>query len=58
MKQLNLISLSDLEKLNASELNDVKGGTNAGVMSANASEDSKHHDSNNNDSFEKTEDLS
>lgn len=56
MKQFNLISLSNLEKLNASELNDIKGGTNIEVMSTNASEDSEHHDCNNNDTFEKTED--
>ena len=57
MKQFNLISLSNLEKLNASELNDIKGGTTIGVMSTNVSEDSEHHDCNNNDTFEKEDQL-
>ena len=51
MKQLNLISLSDLEKLNASELINVKGGINNATAMTDASEDSEHHDSDNNDHF-------
>ena len=52
MRQLNLISLTDLEKLNASELSNVKGGVNDAYISlVDRSEDSQDHDSNNHDTF-------
>ena len=53
MRQLNLISLTDFEKLNASELSNVKGGVNdAYTPLLSESEDSQDHDSNNHDHFD------
>lgn len=51
MENLKLVGKADLEKLNASELNSVKGG----VTDEGPVKDSQHHDSNNNDTFEDTE---
>jgi len=46
-----LISQTELEKLNMTELVNVKGGANAGFADGSAVEDSQHHDSDNNISF-------
>lgn len=51
MKKNNLISLTELEKLNETELINVKGGINNATAMTDASEDSQHHDSDNNDHF-------
>lgn len=49
MEQLNLTSLEELEKLNATELGSIKGGViNSKTIDKNPSE---HHDSDNNDTF-------
>lgn len=54
MNKLNLTSLAELEKLNATELSSIKGGiSNTLTANADQSSDSEHHDSNNNDTFEK-----
>lgn len=56
MKQLNLISLAELEKLNAMELGNIRGGiSNSLTIDKDSSEDSEDHDSDNNDHFEKNE---
>ena len=46
----NLIGIADIEKLNASELNNVKGGASS-FAQGSSTEDSEHHDSDNNDTF-------
>lgn len=49
-----MTSLAELEKLNATELSSIKGGiSNTLTANAHQSSDSEHHDSNNNDTFEK-----
>lgn len=54
MEQLNLTSLAELEKLNATELSSIKGGiSNALTANEHQSSDSERYDSNNNDTFEK-----
>ncbi len=50
MAKQELVSIADIEKLNASELNNVKGGVCSFTQST-SEEDSEHHDSNNNDTF-------
>lgn len=56
MKQLNLISLAELEKLNATELGNIRGGiSNSLTIDKDSSEDSKDHDSDNNDHFKKND---
>ena len=54
MEKKTLVSIADIEKLNASELNNVKGGT-CSIAQDSPAEDSEHHDSNNNDTFQGTE---
>ncbi|MBU3837902.1 MAG: hypothetical protein H9777_06240 [Candidatus Phocaeicola faecigallinarum] len=51
MKKSNLISLTELEKLNETELINVKGGVSNVKDMIDASEDSQHHDCENNDHF-------
>ncbi|MDE6538326.1 MAG: hypothetical protein K2M13_09890 [Muribaculaceae bacterium] len=46
----NLVGIADIEKLNASELNNVKGGA-CSFAQDSWTEDSEHHDSDNNDTF-------
>lgn len=56
MKQLNLISLAELEKLNATELGNIRGGiSNSLTIDKDLSEDSQDHDSDNNDHFKENE---
>lgn len=50
MSNQKLVSIADIEKLNASELNNVKGGVCSNAQTTSM-EDSEHHDSNNNDTF-------
>ena len=50
MEMKTLAGIADIEKLNASELNNVKGGASSFAQGSSA-EDSEHHDSNNNDTF-------
>lgn len=45
MEKNVLIGITDIEKLNVSELLNIKGGANS------SAEDSEHHDSDNNDTF-------
>lgn len=47
----NLAGIADIEKLNASELNNVNGGVSSTDQEPTPSEDSQHHDSDNNDKF-------
>ncbi|MGN0385024.1 MAG: hypothetical protein ACI4EX_04000 [Lachnospiraceae bacterium] len=54
MEKKTLVSIADIEKLNASELNNVKGGT-CSIAQDSSAEDSEHHDSNNNDTFKGNE---
>ncbi|WP_302428679.1 hypothetical protein [uncultured Prevotella sp.] len=54
MEKKTLVSIADIEKLNASELNNVKGGT-CSIAQDSPAEDSEHHDSNNNDTFKGNE---
>jgi len=51
MEQFNLISLTKLEQMNETELVNVKGGVNNATVVDNVSEDSQHHDCENNDHF-------
>ncbi len=51
MKKKELVSIADIEKLNTSELNNVKGGACSIAQDTTPSEDSQHHDSDNNDTF-------
>lgn len=53
MNKEQLIKVTELEKMNEVELVNVKGGVTNTNMENNVSEDSEHHDSNNNDTFEK-----
>lgn len=55
MKKQNLVSFTDLEKLNASQLISIKGGANSLAQGDAATEESVSHDSNNNDTFNGTE---
>lgn len=55
MKKKNLVSFTDIEKLNASQLNNIKGGANSLAQGDSASEESVSHDSDNNDKFTGTE---
>lgn len=50
MTKQKLVSIADIEKLNASELNNVKGGA-CSIAQDSSAEDSQHHDSDNNDTF-------
>ena len=50
MDKMTLVSIADIEKLNASELNNVKGGASSFAQDSSA-EESVSHDSNNNDTF-------
>lgn len=50
MTKQKLVSIADIEKLNASELNNVKGGA-CSIAQDSSAEDSQHHDSDNNDNF-------
>ena len=45
MDKFMLVGTTDIEKMNASELINIKGGANS------SAEDSEHHDSDNNDTF-------
>lgn len=45
MDKFMLVGTTDIEKMNTSELINIKGGANS------FAEDSEHHDSNNNDTF-------
>ena len=54
MEKKTLVSIADIEKLNTSELNNVKGGT-CSIAQDSSAEDSEHHDSNNNDTFKGNE---
>jgi hypothetical protein len=55
MKKKELVSIADIEKLNTSELNNVKGGACSITQDTTPSEDSQHHDSDNNDTFQGNE---
>lgn len=50
MTKQKLVSIADIEKLNASELSNVKGGA-CSIAQDSSAEDSQHHDSDNNDNF-------
>lgn len=50
MEKKILVSIADIEKLNASELNNVKGGA-CSIAQDSSAEDSQHHDSDNDDTF-------
>ena len=53
MEKKTLAGIADIEKLNASELNNVKGGACSFAQDSSA-EESVSHDSNNNDTFNET----
>ncbi len=54
MEMKTLAGIADIEKLNASELNNVKGGASSFAQDS-STEDSEHHDSNNNDTLNETD---
>ena len=56
MEKKTLAGIADIEKLNASELNNVKGGA-CSFAQGSSTEDSEHHDSNNNDTFNGNEET-
>ncbi len=50
MDKIALVGIADIEKLNASELNNVKGGASSFAQDSSV-EESVSYDSNNNDTF-------
>ncbi len=50
MTKQKLVSIADIEKLNASELNNVKGGV-CSISQNSSAEESVSYDSDNNDTF-------
>lgn len=55
MKKEVLVSIADIEKLNAFDLNNVKGGV-CSIAQITSTEDSERLDSNNNDTFNGSKD--
>lgn len=55
MNREKLINVTELEKMNETELINVKGGMTNANMENNVSEDSEHHDSDNNDHFQQND---